>query len=234
MMMMMMIMIDGCFPTAWDRQPAFSLNPLTPMALSKLLKMIGRSAYILACSTAIAPDSNINQTAGSGGHLCMWENRCMHSASVLCRPAETRQRRGEIGSIWKSILMGHRWPNGHQRIIAVYPWEYWNKVLVTRWPSWFQPAQIREETLESGNLFTVFSDGWILPSYLENMLCMLNIYHSLPLTSDPVGLGDTYQRHTCSKILKNRARRGSRPDPKIILHHITSMVETEQYKKVFL
>ena len=54
----------------WDK-----LNPLTPVAISKLLELIGRSAYILACLLATVPDSNINQTSGSGGHLSMWETR---------------------------------------------------------------------------------------------------------------------------------------------------------------
>ena len=37
-----------------------------------------------------------------------------HSVSVACRPAETR--RGEIGSIRRSILVGHRRPNRRQRV----------------------------------------------------------------------------------------------------------------------
>ena len=46
-------------------------NPLMPVAISKPLEIIGKSTYILACSIATAPDSDINQTAGSGGHLSM-------------------------------------------------------------------------------------------------------------------------------------------------------------------
>ena len=37
-----------------------------------------------------------------------------HSVSVACRPAERRRRRGEIGSIRRSILVGHRRPNRSQ------------------------------------------------------------------------------------------------------------------------
>ena len=37
---------------------------------------------------------------------------------------------------------------------VVYPSECWNKVLVTGCSSWSQLARIREETLESGNLFS--------------------------------------------------------------------------------
>ena len=38
------------------------------------------------------------------------------SASVACRPAEKRRRRGEIGSIHRSILVGHRRPNRPQGV----------------------------------------------------------------------------------------------------------------------
>ena len=41
------------------------------MAISKRLEMIGKSTCILAGSIATAPESNINHTAGSGGHLSM-------------------------------------------------------------------------------------------------------------------------------------------------------------------
>ena len=47
------------------------VNPLTPVAISKSQEMIGRSAYILACSITTALHSDINQTAGSRGHLSM-------------------------------------------------------------------------------------------------------------------------------------------------------------------
>ena len=39
-----------------------------------------------------------------------------HSVSVACRPAETRRRCGEIRSVHRSILVGHWWPNGRQRV----------------------------------------------------------------------------------------------------------------------
>ena len=41
----------------------------------------------------------------------------MMSVSVACRPAEKRRRRGEIGSIHGSILVGHRRPNRPQGVI---------------------------------------------------------------------------------------------------------------------
>ena len=40
------------------------------------------------------------------------------SVSVACRPAEKRRRRGEIGSIHRSILVGHRRPNRPQGVKA--------------------------------------------------------------------------------------------------------------------
>ena len=46
-------------------------NPLTTVATSKLLEMIGRATYILACLNATALHSDINQTAGLGGHQSM-------------------------------------------------------------------------------------------------------------------------------------------------------------------
>ena len=39
-----------------------------------------------------------------------------HSVSVACRPAETRRQSGEMGSVHRSILVGHRWPKGCQRV----------------------------------------------------------------------------------------------------------------------
>ena len=44
----------------------FSFNPLMPVAISKWLEMIGRSAYILDCTFTTALHSDINQTAGLG------------------------------------------------------------------------------------------------------------------------------------------------------------------------
>ena len=58
-------------------------NPLRLVAISKQLEWIGRSAYILTWSIATALHSDINQTSGSGGHLNMWENRCMRATVCL-------------------------------------------------------------------------------------------------------------------------------------------------------
>jgi len=37
---------------------------------------------------------------------------------------------------------------------AVYPWKSWSEILVLGCPFSHQPTRIREETLESGNLFS--------------------------------------------------------------------------------
>ena len=46
-------------------------NPLTPVAISKLLEMIVRSVHVLLIKLATAPDSDINQTTGSHGSVSM-------------------------------------------------------------------------------------------------------------------------------------------------------------------
>ena len=71
------------------------LTLFTSLAISKLLQMIHRSTYILTCSISTALNSDIKQTAGSGGHLIILKKsmgRC-HSVYVVCMPAETCQRR---------------------------------------------------------------------------------------------------------------------------------------------
>ena len=66
------------------------LNPLRPTAIPKLLEIIGRVRLYPSCSFATALNSDINQTTGSGGHLSMWENRCMHAAVCLLRAGQPR------------------------------------------------------------------------------------------------------------------------------------------------
>ena len=46
-------------------------NPLTTTAIQKLLEIIGRVRLCPSYSFATALDSDINQTAGSGGYLSM-------------------------------------------------------------------------------------------------------------------------------------------------------------------
>ena len=90
-----------------------SVNPLTPTVIQKLLEIFGRVRLCPSCSFATALDSDINQTTGSGGHLSMWENRCMHAAVCLLHAG---QPRSAGGSIHRSILVGHRRPNRCQRV----------------------------------------------------------------------------------------------------------------------
>ena len=63
-------------------------NHLTMTAIRKLLEMIGRVRLCPSYSFATALDSDINQTAGSGGYLSMWEDRCMHGAVCLLRAGQ--------------------------------------------------------------------------------------------------------------------------------------------------
>ena len=65
-------------------------NPLTPTVIQKLLQIICRVRLCPSYSFATALDSDINQTTGSGGHLSMWENRCMHAAVCLLRAGQPR------------------------------------------------------------------------------------------------------------------------------------------------
>ena len=66
-------------------------NPFTPAAVSKPLEMIGSPTYVLACQEPTASDSDINETAGSPGHLSMWKNRCLHAAVCLLRAGQPKR-----------------------------------------------------------------------------------------------------------------------------------------------
>ena len=64
----------------------------------------------------------------------------------------------DYSRVWMATSQQHKVDNhplAFSPKAVVYPWEYWNKVLVlvTGCSSWRQPAQIRKEMLESGNLF---------------------------------------------------------------------------------
>ena len=95
-------------------------NPFTTVAISKLLEIIGRAAYILAWPIATALDSDINL----GGHpeYVRKSMHACHSVSVACRPAVMSRRRGEIGSVHRSILVGQIWPNGREWVKASCSW----------------------------------------------------------------------------------------------------------------
>ena len=82
-------------PTEFTRKQTYlvSLPVLTlwrRQSFKKLLGIIGRVRLCPSCSFATALDSDINQTTGSGGHLSMWENRCMHAAVCLLRAGQPR------------------------------------------------------------------------------------------------------------------------------------------------
>ena len=88
--------------------------------------------------------------------------------------------------VWTAASQQHKVDNkplAFSLKAVVYHWEYWNRVLVTRCSSWRQPARFREETLESGNLF---SSSWILPPYQQcNKIYML--YWALFIQGSKVG-----------------------------------------------
>ena len=84
------------------------------MFISKRLEMIGKSTYILARLIATASDSNINQTACSGGHLSMWKNRCMHATVCLLRAGQPK--RPKIKGIPKWTLAGRIRSNGRKMV----------------------------------------------------------------------------------------------------------------------
>ena len=95
--------------------------PRTPRAISKLLEMIGRSAYFPR-----PPNSDRSRLRHKPDCRLAWSSeyvrksmRACHGVSVVCRPAETRRRRNEIGSVHRSILVLHRWHSGRQRVIIV-------------------------------------------------------------------------------------------------------------------
>ena len=96
-----------------------SINPLTIIAISKLLEMIGRATYILACSIATTLYSGINQISSSSGHLSMWENRCMHT-TVRLLSANQPKRASDAAKSGKFIGNSHgtNMSNGRQRVIG--------------------------------------------------------------------------------------------------------------------
>ena len=76
---------------SWNKFSTVTIfNPLRPTAIQKLLEIIGRVRLYPSCSFATALDSDMNQTTGSGGHLNMWENQCMHAAVCLLRAGQPR------------------------------------------------------------------------------------------------------------------------------------------------
>ena len=83
------------------------LNPFCTVAISKLLEMIGRSTYVLACSIddrsplGHKPDCRL----GWSSEYVRKSMHAYHSVSVACRPAEMRWQRDEIGSVHRSILV---------------------------------------------------------------------------------------------------------------------------------
>ena len=82
-------------------------NPLTTVAISKLLEVIGISAYfprrLDRDRSPLGHKPDYRQYVRKSMHAC-------HSVSAACRPAETARRRGEIGSVRRSIRVGRICP----------------------------------------------------------------------------------------------------------------------------
>ena len=70
---------------------AYMINPLMSAAVSKPLEIIVSPTYVLAWQEPTAPESDINQTAGSPGRPSMWQNRCMHAAVCLLHAGQPKR-----------------------------------------------------------------------------------------------------------------------------------------------
>ena len=114
--------------TEWSTKHLY--NSLKPVVISKQLEWIGRSVYILAWSIATALHSDINQTAGSGGHLNTWENRCMRVTVCLLR-ASRRTRAGDAaksGQFIGQLSWVTGYPIGLKGLNcsnSIWKWTFW-------------------------------------------------------------------------------------------------------------
>ena len=87
-------------------------NPLTTIAISKLLKLIGRSAYFPRVLDrdrfpfGHKPDLRL----GCSSEYVRKSMHACRSVSAACRPAEQSRRCGKIGSVQRSILVGRKRP----------------------------------------------------------------------------------------------------------------------------
>ena len=77
--------------------------------------MIGRSLYVLI-KLATAPDSDINQTTGSGGTLSMWENRYMHATVCPLRAGQPK-RTGDAAKSGQFIGQLFSWVTGDPIVV---------------------------------------------------------------------------------------------------------------------
>ena len=95
-------------------------NPLTPTVIQKLLEIIGRVRLCPSCSFATALDSDINQTTGSGGHLSMWENRCMHAAVLRAGQPRSAGDAAKLGQ----FIGQFSWVTGDPIGVKGLIWDY--------------------------------------------------------------------------------------------------------------
>ena len=83
-----------------------------PVAISKLLEMIGRSSHFLVSARSTAFHLGMTQTAGTHNDLSMWKIDACMPQCVCCVQANRTPpatRRNRISS-YRSILVGHRCP----------------------------------------------------------------------------------------------------------------------------
>ena len=96
-------------------------SPLTTIAISKLLEMIGRSTYfprVLDRDRSPLGHKPDCRLAWSSEYVRKSMHAC-HSVSAACRLAETRERRGEIGSVQRSILVGRICPTVVKGLLTI-------------------------------------------------------------------------------------------------------------------
>ena len=124
--------------TICNVQKVLCNNPLTSVAISKLLEVIGISAYFPRrldrdrSPLGHKPDYRhgwLSEYVRKSMHAC-------HSVSAACRPAETAGQRGEIGSVRRSIRVGRKRPVQRQRVNQSHSWKFWRpcKIWHPRWP----------------------------------------------------------------------------------------------------
>ena len=88
--------------TLWDRQPFKNCWKLSVESVISFVLVRDRSRL------GHKPDYRL----GWSSEYVRKSMYACRSVSVACRPAEKRRRRGEIGSIHRSILVGHQRPIG--------------------------------------------------------------------------------------------------------------------------
>ena len=96
-------------------------NPLSTTVIQKLLEIIGIVRLCPSCSFAIALDSDIIQTTGTGGVLSRWERRCMHAAVCLLRAGQPRSA-GDAAKLGQLFIGQFSWVTGDPIVLKGLYW----------------------------------------------------------------------------------------------------------------